>query len=104
MKKDKDSSLPWFPTEYEDHHVQAMKALARGDCPEHLQKIALDWIINQACDTFGMSFRPDDMGGDRASNFAEGKRHVGNQIVKMIEMIPATLRKNSNKAPTEQGN
>lgn len=47
-----------------------------------------------------MSFRPDEMGGDRATCFAEGKRMVGSQMVKYANV---NLQKLFGKQPTEQG-
>jgi hypothetical protein len=62
-----------------------MKALLAGNANEGQQKRALDWIITKACGTYDMSFRagPD---GDRETSFAEGKRHVGNQIIKLMKL------------------
>lgn len=103
MPKPKNSSLPWSPADYESQHVRALQALAKGTCEEHQQIEILDWIINHACDTYGMSFRPDELGGARGTDFAEGKRFVGQQIVKMLKLNAATLSKQNRGKPTEQG-
>jgi hypothetical protein len=68
----------------------AIKALATGTANAGQQKRALDWIITKACGTYDMSFRPG-ADGERETAFAEGKRHVGLQIVKHINgPVPTT--------------
>lgn len=63
--------------------TMAIKALATGTANDGQQKRALAWIINAVCGTYDLSFRPGES-GDRETAFAEGKRHVGLQIVKHI--------------------
>lgn len=69
---------PWAPAEHDVPLVAALKALGRGEASPDQQKRALDWIVNEAAGTYDMTFHPED---DRATAFAEGKRHVGRQIV-----------------------
>lgn len=76
---------PWLPTEYSDEDVGALKALARGDCPEHQQRRAMKFIVEQLCGVYDLEFRPGPE-GDRESAFAGGKRWVGLQIVKMVNL------------------
>ena len=76
---------PWHPAPYEPADVYAIKALVSGVANEGQQKRALDWIVNTLCETYGLSFRPGD-NGDRDTVFAEGKRHVGMQIVKLTKI------------------
>lgn len=47
--------------------------------------MALRWIIETAAGTYDMSFRagPD---GERETTFAEGRRFVGNQIIKQLKL------------------
>ena len=74
---------PWAPARYDDPDVYALKALERGDpTPEQCTR-ALNWIIHDLCKTFDMSYRPNSV---RDSDFAEGKRFVGNQIVKLLKL------------------
>lgn len=68
----------------------AFKALATGTANEGQQKTALDWLINIAAGTYELSYRSDTDGGERETAFAEGRRFVGLQAVKMINM-PADL-------------
>lgn len=82
---------PWKPAEYTLADVSAIQALMRGDASKEQQIRALRWIVEPLCETYGMSYRPDS---DRDTSFAEGKRFVGNQIVKLTKIDLAALRKN----------
>lgn len=78
----------WMPASYADADMEALKALSRGQADAAMQGRALKWIIETVCETYGLSFRSDGEGGDRETAFAEGKRHVGLQLVKLINMPP----------------
>lgn len=84
------------PPEYEVADAGALQALARGDCPPHLQKRALQWIIERAAGTYDSSYRGDAEGGDRATAFAEGRRFVGLQVVKLLNIDTQKLQKATN--------
>lgn len=71
------------PPTYEKADVMAFKALAAGNANEHQQKRVLDWIIYQASGYYEISFRPG-YGGDRDTAFSEGRRFVGQQVVKLV--------------------
>lgn len=74
---------PWAPAKYDDAVVYALKAIERGEpSPEQCVR-ALNWIIHDLCKTGDMSYRPNSV---RDSDFAEGKRFVGNQIIKMLKL------------------
>jgi hypothetical protein len=93
MRKPRDPA--WFPAPYEARDVEALQALQRGDADAAQQALALNWIIETAAGTYEPSFRSDSDGGERETAFAEGRRFVGLQVVKMIKMSPrmiATLR------------
>jgi hypothetical protein len=83
------AALPWHPAPYEDADASAIKALAAGTASAAQQQRALDWIVHKACATYDLSFRPGE-GGERDSAFAEGKRFVGLQVVKMARAQPRT--------------
>ena len=83
----------WIPARYDVTDIYALQGVFHGTADAAQQRRALDWIINTAAETYELSFRSDDAGGDRESAFAEGKRHVGMQIVKMINMPPALAAK-----------
>ena len=80
------------PVPYNEAVVGAIQALERGECPEHQQKNALRWIIEVAAGTYDQSFRDTE----RETCFAEGRRFVGNTIVKMLKVDPKKLRSKSN--------
>ena len=73
----KGLEAPYAPAPYEAHHAGAVQALMRGDCPEHLQKEFMRWLIEDCCGTYESSFRknPYNMA------YFEGKRSCGNAIV-----------------------
>ncbi|API59525.1 hypothetical protein BSL82_09550 [Tardibacter chloracetimidivorans] len=78
------------PPDYDVADVEAFQALARGDCPSHLQQRALRWVIEAAAGTYDLSYRPTS---DRDTCFAEGRRFVGLQIVKMLKIDKQKLKK-----------
>lgn len=90
----------WEPQEYEDRDVYALRALQFGGATAEQQKRALDLIINRIAATYDKSFRPDDFGGVRESDFAEGRRHVGLEIIRILNTV--RLKEDHNAAGTEQ--
>lgn len=74
------------PAAYVEADVLAIRACIAGTANEGQQKRAMDWIISQASRYYDLSYRPGDPG---ATNFHEGRRYVGAQIVKMTR--PETL-------------
>lgn len=70
----------------------AIQALAAGTANADQQRRALNWIINFAAATYDMSFRPDSLGGDRATAFAEGRRFVGNSIILLTKIQTSKLQ------------
>lgn len=81
------------PPPYRVLHVAAVQALARGDASPHQQQEALRWIIEQAAGTYDLSFTPDS---DRGTSFAEGRRFVGLQIVKLTKLDKETMKDDTN--------
>lgn len=89
MKQQKlSAALPYVPHGYEPADVSAIQALHRGEATPDQQKRALDWIIG-AAGTYDLSYRPDS---DRDSAFAEGKRFVGLQLVKLLKLNMAAIK------------
>jgi hypothetical protein len=70
--------------------ASAIQALHRGDADADQQKRALKFIIEDICKTYDMSYRPDN---PNDTTFAEGKRYVGNEIIRMIKMNLSALRR-----------
>lgn len=77
---------PWMPPGYEPEDAAAMQAMAKGTANGAQQIRALTWIIERAADTYGMSYRPGGHEGDRDTVLAEGRRFVGNQIIKLTKV------------------
>ena len=91
--------LPWMPADYEAADAYAIQRLNEGNASPEQQQRALKWIIENACRTYDEPYFPDS---SRDTDFALGKRHVGNEIVKMIKVNTSKLRRNQDE-PTEQG-
>jgi len=99
----------WHPAEYVRADVRSIQALAdyaqlavvawdekeRGPAPEAPSpfevKRALDWIINNACQTYDNGFAADDPNG-RVAAFIDGRQSVGQQIVKLMKIKPDTVK------------
>jgi hypothetical protein len=80
------------PTDATQQDAAAIQALARGEATPDQQRRGLDWIILFAAATYDMSFRPDGLGGERATAFAEGRRFVGNEIVRLTKTKVSKLK------------
>ena len=78
------------PPRYDAADIEAFRALERGDASPHLQQRALKWLIERAAMTYDLSFAPES---DRMSAFAEGRRFVGLQIIKMLVLNPQAFTK-----------
>lgn len=78
------------PAKYDNKHLYAIRAVATGKASEHQQIIAMQWIIEQVAGTYQTSFSPDN---HSLTDFAEGRRFVGTQIVKLINLDPEKLKK-----------
>ena len=87
MKKPEDRA-PWIPAKYDLPDATAMKALEKGEANAHQQKMALRWIIETVAKTYDLSYRLND----RDTAFAEGKRFVGLQIVKLLNLPLSNLK------------
>ena len=83
-------TAPWAPVPYTDADLGAIQALARGEAEAHLQQRALTYIVENICKTYDLSYRSES---ERDTAFAEGKRFVGLQIVKLTKLNIAALRK-----------
>lgn len=88
---------PWKPAVWELPDAAAIQALQRGDATADQQRDALKYIVNVLAGTYDGSFRPGP-DGDRVTAFAEGRRHVGTQIVKLANLSLSAFK----KAPSEQ--
>lgn len=85
-------SSPWLPVDYELADVDAMRALSLGTANKDQQLRAIQWILLKAADRLGMSFHPGGEEGRRNTDFMEGRRFVGNQVVKLINTDPTKIK------------
>jgi len=83
-------NAPWYPPQYELADISAIKGMAAGTATPEQQQRALKWIIENACGTYELSYRPTS---DRDTSFAEGRRFVGLQIVKALHLDISKLKK-----------
>lgn len=75
-----------MPANYVKADVAAVQAMKRGEATADQQVRAMEFIVGTISDRNGMSYRPGGLEGDRDSAFAEGKRFVANQIVKLTNL------------------
>ena len=79
---------PHFRCDWDIPTASAIQALIKGEAEPHQQREAMAWLINQACGTYNTSFSEL---GDRETSFAEGRRFVGTQLVKLSKISTAAL-------------
>jgi hypothetical protein len=89
--KDVPQENAWHPARYDLADAHALRVLWGGTASPDQQRRALKWVIETCCGTYDMSFRPGGPEGARETDFAEGKRAVGNQIVKLINLNTAKM-------------
>ena len=85
-------SAPYAPAPFSTPVAIALKNLQQGQATPDEQKMALTWIINIGARNYDMSYRPGGLEGDRDSCFAEGKRFVGSQIIKLLNTPLGVLK------------
>lgn len=83
---------PHFPPDYDDLVIWAARALSQGRATEAQQKHLWRWLmyVTAASEEFqDLSYRPGEQ-GIRSTDFAEGKRFVGQQLRKLLrpELTP----------------
>jgi hypothetical protein len=83
---------PWAPAIYDVADVAAIQSMTRGEATAEQQKRAIKWIIESACGTYDQTYWPGGEDGRRNTDFAEGKRFVGNSIVKMTRLNTMSLK------------
>lgn len=82
--------------------VGAIKALAKGTARPDQQMTAMNFILEDVCRSFDLSFQPDDAGGERDTAFAEGRRFVGLQLRRIIMRPLEELTGKRQRAAKEQ--
>lgn len=81
----------WATAEYTDADLYAVRAVARGNANPEQQRRAIDWVIRRACQTYDEQFVPDS---PRVTDFLLGRRSVGQQIIKLINVTTTTETEN----------
>lgn len=78
-------NAPWKPAPYTPAQAAAIQALLTGAASPQQQKVAIDFIVRDLCRTYDLSYRPGEA-GRRDTDFAEGRRAVGLQLVLMLNV------------------
>ena len=97
MSKKPPAGAPWAPAPYSQADIIAVQAVFTGKPQPHEQERALRWLV-AASGLYDMSFHPEHA---RWGDFAEGKRHVGNQLLKALKLNPLAL-KDTNGRPADR--
>lgn len=99
MAKDKPIPYqPWLPEPYEVHEGYALQAMQDGRATAPQQQQVLKWIINNLCRTYDNQYFPDST---RNTDFALGKRWVGQQLVKLLNIKLGLIKKDDqNERPS----
>lgn len=87
---------PWHPAAWDIADAVAVQALSRGEATPDQQKLALNWIITSAAMTYDETFVP---GQADVSDYLAGRRSVGNQVVKLLHVNTAVLRRTNEGNP-----
>lgn len=75
----------WMLTKAEKADTMALKALANGTAADYQQKRALDWILAATC-VYDLSYKPSPPFSQTDTVFSEGRRWVGLQILREINL------------------
>lgn len=80
------------PGQISKARAHAIIAVSQGVANEAQQKDAIAAILVDICGIHDLSYRADEIGGDRDTAFAEGKRYVATQIKSLIQRQAVTLK------------
>jgi hypothetical protein len=89
-KKREGPPLPHAPAPYHLADLTAVQAVAGGTATPDQQRRAMQWIVESACDTYGLGWHPE---GGHAASFVAGRRFGGLQVVKAIKINVGLLKK-----------
>lgn len=84
---------PFHPPKYDKQVVIAFQMVHEGKGSPGQQQMVIDYVINEICRTYDMSYFPDNQ---RDTDFAEGKRFVGNEVIKLLKLKVGRLEEESN--------
>jgi hypothetical protein len=103
----------WHPAIYDDADIRAIQALAlyakAADDPKYKHLVpgpedvrrALDWIVHKAAATYENSFVSNDPNG-RIAAFMEGRRSVGQQVIKLLTLKPEHFKEHTDGGSLRQ--
>ena len=86
MAAKKRISGPDQPAPFEEADVYAVQALFTGTANDGQQKRAVKWILEEACKVKDLPWVAGGLEGQRATDFANGRKFAGHQILKMLEL------------------
>lgn len=91
---------PYEPYEWADNLplVYALKALHEGKATDEQQRLVINGLMGITA-YYDLSYRPNS---ERDTSFAEGKRFVGSQIVKMINLTSDVIEKSKRRKQTKK--
>lgn len=86
---------PYEPYPWADNlaFVYAIKAAQKGEATAAQQQLIIKSIVEMS-GYHDLSYRPS---GDRDTCFAEGKRFVGGQIIKLVNLSADTIEKSKQR-------
>ena len=88
---------PWLPVQVDGNEakISALQALHAMEATPEQQRLALTFIIETVAGTYEMSHQPEN---PHDTSFAEGKRFVGNQLIKFVKLNLSALRKKDGRS------
>jgi hypothetical protein len=89
----------WLPAEWELPDAAAIQALARGDADAQQQQRALACVIEKLAGTYEHTFVP---GAQDQTTYLEGRRSVGLQVVKLLKVDLAAVRRATESTPARK--
>ncbi|QKJ88021.1 hypothetical protein PMPD1_3088 [Paramixta manurensis] len=86
---------PYEPYEWARNlpFVYALKAMHKGDATAEQQQLILKEMMTMS-GYYDLSYRPNS---DRDTSFAEGKRFIGAQLVKLINLSGEAIEKSKQR-------
>lgn len=78
---------PWCPIqlrpEFTKAHASLVKQLFAGTLDQEGQRQVVRFLVEDLCGTYDLSYRPES---ERNTVFAEGKRFIGMELVKLSKI------------------
>ena len=78
---------PWQPADYDESVTAAVRAFHSGVANAGQQKVVWTWLTETVCGDEDWPFRPEQFGGQRATDVALGKMFVARQLKKQLSPL-----------------